>query len=448
MAMNKQLNPASFMALLLDAVCAVDSDGRFVFVSAAGEQIFGYPPEEMVGRSMLAFIHPADRERTLAAAGKIMTGQPNPHFENRYIRKDGQVVHIMWSARWSESNQMRIAVARDVTERKRAESMQAALFAISEAAHAAENLSALYQHIHQIIGELLPAQNFAVALYDAASRQLSVPYQVDTRPADTPLTPPDLCELGTQVIGSGQPLLWQRSPPQPADDCEALGDPLLQSWLGVPLCTKQGVIGVLILKSYHVSMAYTRQHQELLQYVSTQVATAIERKQLHSRLQHMAQHDALTGLPNRALLNDKLQDALAKAIRHNSRVALLYLDLDNFKHINDSLGHSAGDLLLQAVAQRLSQCVRGADSVARIGGDEFIVLIEDLQRQEHASLVAEKIQQAFAMPIDIKTSTLHINVSVGVAHFPEHGSNGQQLLSHADDMMYQMKKQRRGLPAL
>ncbi|MEQ6292113.1 diguanylate cyclase domain-containing protein [Vogesella sp. GCM10023246] len=443
MAMNKQLNPASFMELLLDAVCAVDSDGRFVFVSAAGEQIFGYTPEEMVGHSMLAFIHPADRERTLAAAGKIMAGQPNPHFENRYIRKDGKVVHIMWSARWSESNQMRIAVARDVTERKRAESMQAALFAISEAAHAAENLPALYQQIHQIIGELLPAQNFAVALYDAASQQLSVPYQVDTRPADAPLTPPDLCALGNQVITSGQPLLWQRQLNQP--ECAAeLDDPLLQSWLGVPLCASMGVTGVLILKSYHASMSYTLQHQELLQYVSTQIATAIERKQLHSRLQHLAQHDALTGLPNRALLNDKLQNALTKAIRHNSRVALLYLDLDNFKHINDSLGHTTGDLLLQAVASRLSQCVRGSDSVARIGGDEFIVLIENHLRPEHASLVAEKIQQAFATPIDVNACALQVHVSVGVAHFPEHGSNGQQLLSHADDMMYQMKKQRRG----
>ncbi|WP_174874288.1 GGDEF domain-containing protein [Vogesella oryzae] len=439
MAPDNQLDPASFMPLLLDAVCAVDAAGNFVFVSAASEQIFGYTPAEMVGRSMLAFIHPDDLERTLSAAGKIMRGQPNPHFENRYIRKDGSIAHIMWSARWSESKQMRIAVARDVTERKRAESMQAALYAISEAAHAAENLQALFRQIHHIIAGLLPAQDFAVALCDAGAQQLSISYQADLSAGAPDSTgAATLCALGNQVVSSGQPLLWQCDSQQPPSP-----DPQLQSWLGVPLSASSGVIGVLILKSRDPGMRYTVQHQELLQYVSTQIATAIERKQLHSRLQHLAQHDPLTGLPNRALLNDRLQSALARAMRNASRIALLYLDLDNFKHINDSLGHTTGDRLLQEVASRLSSCVRETDSVARIGGDEFIVLLEDLQLAEHAGTVAEKIQQAFAAPLAIGADTIPVNVSIGVALYPENGNSGQQLLGHADDMMYRMKKQRR-----
>jgi PAS domain S-box-containing protein len=107
---------ANVMDLMLDAICVVDVDGRYLFVSAACERIFGYTPEEMLGRPMIELVYPPDRERTLAAAAEIMAGQPKPHFENRYVRKDGQVVHIMWSARWSEADQARIAVARDITE--------------------------------------------------------------------------------------------------------------------------------------------------------------------------------------------------------------------------------------------------------------------------------------------------------------------------------------------
>ncbi|HWW70437.1 MAG TPA: PAS domain S-box protein, partial [Duganella sp.] len=153
-----------FTDLLMDAVCMVDADGRFVFVSSACERIFGYAPREMVGMRMIELVAPADRERTLAAARAIMGGQPNSRFENRYIRKDGKIVHIMWSARWSEADQLRVAVARDVTASRQAERMQSTLYAISEAAHASDDLPALFQRVHRIIGAMLPAAGFAVAL--------------------------------------------------------------------------------------------------------------------------------------------------------------------------------------------------------------------------------------------------------------------------------------------
>lgn len=176
--------PSGFIDLLLDAVCAVDVNGRFVFVSAACERIFGYTPQEMIGRPMIDLVAPADRERTLAAAARIMAGDQQLHFENRYVRKDGELVTIMWTARWSEKDQLRIAVARDVTARRHAESMQAALYAISEATHAAAGLPDLCERIHQIIDGLLPARNFGVALQEDG--ELAFPYlreEDDTQPA-------------------------------------------------------------------------------------------------------------------------------------------------------------------------------------------------------------------------------------------------------------------------
>src|ERR1700726_3525385 len=170
---------SSFIDLLMDAVFAVDADARIVFVSSACERIFGYTPQEMIGKNMFDLMAPEDRERTRQSVRDIMSGHPQLHFENRYIRKDGEVVHIMWATRWSPVDQLRIGVARDITERKRVESMQAALYSISEAAYAAEDPIALFQRIHQIVGTLLCADNFSVTLYDEEKDQLSFPYRVD-----------------------------------------------------------------------------------------------------------------------------------------------------------------------------------------------------------------------------------------------------------------------------
>lgn len=155
-----QIVPNNFMDLLLDAVCVVDREGYFLFVSAASERIFGYTPEEMIGRAVIDFVHPGDRERTLQTVNEILNGELKPYFENRYVKKDGKIAHIMWSARWSESEQIRVAVARDITERKRAESMQAAVYAISEAANTPGDLQALFQSIHEVVDDLAFGHEF------------------------------------------------------------------------------------------------------------------------------------------------------------------------------------------------------------------------------------------------------------------------------------------------
>ncbi len=432
---------ASYMDLLLDAVCAVDKQGRFVFVSAACERIFGYTPDELIGRSMIELVHPADRQRTLAAAGEIMGGDPKHNFENRYLRKDGCVAHISWSARWSEVDQLRIAVARDITERKQAESRQSALYAISEAAHAAEDLLALFKRVHLLIGEWLPALNFSVALYDEHCAQLSFPYHVDDHELQPEQPGTVIGRLCAQVIRSGQPmLLTPDSTDATPDFAELVAEQNAPCWLGVPLSSKNGTIGALIVKSLAGGERYTEQDKELLQYVCAQVATAIERQQLHARLKRMAQYDQLTQLPNRELLRDRLRAALAHARAVHGHMALLYVDLDRFKQVNDTHGHAVGDMLLQTVANRLKGCVRETDTVARIGGDEFVVLLHSVHAAEDADSVAGKIRQVLAQPMRLDGHDLRIEPSIGVARFPEHGEEEQQLFRHADQAMYAAKR--------
>jgi diguanylate cyclase (GGDEF)-like protein/PAS domain S-box-containing protein len=154
---------------------------------------------------------------------------------------------------------------------------------------------------------------------------------------------------------------------------------------------------------------------------------------------HAAQHDVLTGLPNRLLLIDRVDQAIAFAQRHNNKVAMLFLDLDGFKHINDSLGHSTGDELLKSIAARLLECVRRADTVSRTGGDEFVVLLSDLDQLKDVTDLATRMLRTVANPHSIDNHDLHVTTSIGVSIYPDDGLDAATLIKNADTAMYQAK---------
>lgn len=161
---------------------------------------------------------------------------------------------------------------------------------------------------------------------------------------------------------------------------------------------------------------------------------------LTDQLAYAAEHDSLTDLPNRLLLNDRLEQAIALAARLQSRVAVLFLDLDGFKHINDSLGHPTGDKLLQCIAKRLRDCVRAPDTVSRQGGDEFVVLLQGVQEAEDAIVAANRIMEAVAIPHFVEGHELHVTTSIGVSLYPGDGHDAETLIKNADTAMYQAKE--------
>jgi diguanylate cyclase (GGDEF)-like protein/PAS domain S-box-containing protein len=158
------------------------------------------------------------------------------------------------------------------------------------------------------------------------------------------------------------------------------------------------------------------------------------------QMSHSAEHDFLTGLPNRMLLNDRISQAIALAPRHMKHVSVLFLDLDGFKHINDSLGHPTGDKLLQSIAKRLVECVRGSDTVSRQGGDEFVVLLSEVELAEDAAITARRMLQAVAQPHSIDQHDLHVTTSIGVSVYPDDGLDAETLIKNADTAMYQAKE--------
>lgn len=164
-----------------------------------------------------------------------------------------------------------------------------------------------------------------------------------------------------------------------------------------------------------------------------------ERKTAEERIQYLAHHDVLTGLPNRLLLRDRLEQVLVHVRRARSRAAVLFLDLDRFKRVNDSLGHPAGDELLKQVAERLRACVRLEDTISRQGGDEFLLVLGDLRDPEDAVRVSHKIGEAIARPYFIEGRQVRITASIGIALVPEAGADADTLIRHADAAMYDAK---------
>jgi diguanylate cyclase (GGDEF)-like protein len=155
---------------------------------------------------------------------------------------------------------------------------------------------------------------------------------------------------------------------------------------------------------------------------------------------HAAEHDFLTGLPNRMLLNDRVDRAIGMAPRHGKNVAVLFLDLDGFKHINDSLGHTVGDKLLQSIAKRLATCIRGSDTVSRQGGDEFIILLSEVENPDKTAITAKRILRAIAEPHSVDGQDLHVTASIGISFYPSDGLDAETLIKNADLAMYQAKE--------
>ncbi|WP_022850739.1 PAS domain S-box protein [Limisalsivibrio acetivorans] len=176
----------------------------------------------------------------------------------------------------------------------------------------------------------------------------------------------------------------------------------------------------------------------LLYYVAVK-ENITEKKEQEERIQYLALHDSLTGLPNRTLMQDRLEGALARAERFNDTVALLYMDLDGFKQVNDSFGHKAGDLVLQEAANRINHCIRKMDTACRMGGDEFVVILQDTVDRGSVEMVAKRLLEKLSEPYDVYIDKCTLGVSIGVSIYPEHGSDPESLLKKADAAMYKVK---------
>jgi diguanylate cyclase (GGDEF)-like protein len=333
-----------------------------------------------------------------------------------------------------------------VNKLEQSSKIQDALFEIAELIFETQTMSDFYQQLHTKISTLTFAKNFFIALSTSDGKAFSIPYCVDEADdvADDETTimidnPPSITGY---VLQTNQPLLVYKE-----DITRLLGDKTIyvkgtlpQAWLGVPF-GNDSLRGIVVVQSYNGEFVFTEKDKLLLTFVAKHIRNAIERMHARSELTNLALHDPLTQLPNRILFNDRLDRALIDLERRQQTiVALMFLDLDKFKFVNDKYGHFIGDQLLKVCAERLNACVRESDTVGRQGGDEFVVLLVNVNSVQKIHDIASDIARAISEPIIVEDKQLSVSTSIGVSYCTGEKKKPEKMFLEADEAMYQAKK--------
>ena len=290
-------------------------------------------------------------------------------------------------------------------------------------------------------------QRFEYPLVWVAIRESGGDISVYTRAADPGLNPDSLTDeerhCVDSVLNTQRTLHLQVERDRTGETPCLVGGRPYQAQLMIPLRTRDLAVGVLVLYGAHRNTfdPSTIQWVEILaRHVSIILSLAAVRKETAARIFHLTHHDPLTDLPNRILFADRLKQAMARANRYGRGVGVLFVDLDRFKSINDSLGHETGDALLKIVAERLVRCVRSTDTIARLGGDEFAMVLSDLAQGQDAGQVAQKVLDAVCRPATVGDRMIPITASIGIALYPFDAAGPDVLLAQADRAMYRAKE--------
>ncbi|MDO9226146.1 MAG: EAL domain-containing protein [Pseudomonadota bacterium] len=400
-----------FIDAVLDTVGAIvlvmDRDGRVVRFNRACEEVSGYRAEELVGTHFWEKLLPPEQiERVSQVFTQLTAGHfPNQHENHWRTRDDGRRL-IAWSNTCivDANGQVHYVIATgiDVTDTR-----------------AAEAELRLAARVFEHAGE-------AIMVTDADNRIVKV------NPAFTAITG----YAAEEVLGE-TPARF-KSGRHDAAFYLAMWHSLAETdaWEGEIWDRRRD--GGIYPKWLTIS-AMRDSQGELRHYVAL-FTDISERKRSEERIRHLAEHDALTGLPNRSLLQDRLRQAMTRAEREHTRLALLFVDLDRFKLVNDSLGHAVGDALLQEVAHRLQSTARASDTVSRQGGDEFLILLADIEQNEDAGRVAQKMLDTLSEPCVLAGHELRITPSIGISLYPDDSTDLEQLIKSADIAMYQAKE--------
>ncbi|MGV8921833.1 MAG: EAL domain-containing protein [Thermomonas sp.] len=424
-------------------------------LSLSDEQcrIFGEEPGFQVSslEDFLSRIHPEDRAPAQAVVARALEDrQPFDH-ELRILRPTGEVRTVFIQSEVLIDEQDRAAnivgACLDITIRKLEERLEQDRSLVLELVAKDESLPGILAHIVSMIEAQIPGARSSIVLLDDGR----------LRTGAAPHLPESYSESveGLQIgpaVGScgaacytGEIVITEDIATDPLwDDYRQLALPHgLRACWSIPIPSNEaGVFGSFAI--YHGQPCRPGVRDlELMDMAARLASVAIAHRLLTDQLSHQAQHDALTGLPNRVLFHDRLRQALAQAERKKQQVAVLYMDLDRFKHVNDTLGHSSGDALLRQAAGRLEACVRKCDTLARLGGDEFVVVVTELNDAQDAMRVATKLIEALRVPFQVEGHELFVSVSLGISIYPDDGLTGENLMANADAAMYRAKEKGR-----
>jgi len=391
---------AAFMEHLPAVAYIKEPQGRLLFTNKQFDALLG---PGHVGQTTEQYLPTGAAERLVALDQPVIDGGPvQTELTIELTEGESRTFHVAkFPVPRADGSHLIGGVAFDITDRKRIEeALQTRIVALEAASE-----SVIITDRRGVIEYVNPAFS-AISGYPAEEAIGRTPALLKSG-----AQPPEFYRRLWTTILSGQ--VWQGEIVNRRKD----GSLYTEATAIAPVKTEAGHISHFVAIKHDVS----------------------ERKRLEVQLAHMAHFDDLTNLPNRALFFDRLRQALAQAKRNQTRFALLFIDLDGFKAVNDAHGHETGDALLRETGRRLDACVRTSDTVARMGGDEFTVILQDVADGEDAANVADKILRALDQPFDLSGKECRIGASVGISLYPDHGTDEETLLSRADTAMYDVK---------
>ena len=378
-------------------------DGRIKRANRGWELALGYTVDEFVGRDIFSLIHENDIEATRVEMQQLARGLSTNYFENRYRHRDGSYRLLVWSAVIPEEGRDIYAVARDITDERAAQYRLAQVAAVFD--NSGEGI--IVTDLEGVIRDV-----------NAAFTQI------------TGYSASDAIGARTNLLSSGRhdktfyERMWAT--------LEGKG-----FWRGeIWNRRKNGDVFPELLTVTRFGDAQEGGYIGIFTDIS-------HLKDSERQLQQLAHYDQLTRLPNRYLINERLTQSLRRARRRKQRLAVIFLDVDSFKSINDSFGHDAGDRLLTTTAQRLRDVLREDDAIGRIGGDEFLIVLEDVTSAEDIAPIAEKIIDALRLPMTFDRNEISVSASLGISLYPEDGKSAEVLMRNADAAMYSAKEQGR-----
>ncbi len=431
-----------------------DLDWNLRQVNGALCDLLGAPDREVLGRSLLDFVHPDDR-RALRQRRRRLTAraQSGPvKFEQRLISATGEHHWVVASctlmpARNDEGRHL-VWQAQNITAQRRAEELatmrsaqQAAVARLGREALEMRDVAPLVDRAAAILAEQLGAEASSVLRWNQNHDSFLVIAGVGWAPGvvGAALIPGGMRSLAGYALASGTSVILNDSRSECRFDSHLLDKEYgVRSALAAPISAREQPYGVLAAFTSEVH-PFSADDLNFAEGIAHVLGAAIARNEAEAELQRQALHDSLTGLPNRALLFDRIALAVRRLRRHQRPMALMFVDIDRFKEVNDTMGHSVGDDVLRTVATRLTNTLRPSDTVARVGGDEFVVLADDLDNPAAALLMADRLVLALEPPIPAGSREVVVTASVGVVSCENPNSTAEDLVRDADIAMYHAK---------
>jgi len=430
-----------------DVISRHTPDGVFLYASPACSAIFGYSPQEMLGRSLLEFVHPEEKDAVAACWSEARPTGETRAISFRFLRSDKEYVWLESTCRTvidAATSAIREihAAARDITVRKQMEHREQLRAEVLEMIAQGSPLNDILRHLiraaelqepHAIAAGIM--LNGGLVHHCAPNLPPAISFSIERQMYSL------IQRFGVLAAQSNQKIIT----------CDLLTDPAWEELrpviaeAGLQLCWSIQILS----RHWDAAGAFslyrrdrlspTHSAVELMKLVSELIGVAVEQRQLNDQLTFAARHDALTRLPNRAMFSDRLEQALANSGRSQRPGAVIVVDVDRFKHVNDTYGHQAGDLMLCQVAQRLGRRLRKADLLARMGGDEFALILGEIAAPGDTEIVCRSLIEEFATPIDLNGREFFVSVSMGSAVFPQDGTDSVMLMKNADFALYRAK---------